>query len=154
MTAIYCASLTHACYIVLFCHGSTEQDHAQETDQSSDSFTINDVLGINDRHYFNIFSMDARHQTIFSILNQQIKLHMWLQCKKEDPFQASFYILQTKTCLPVLIMSSIVRKPDFCLGENKGSHQLRSNCEADQSLCFRYADSTIPLLSKSKISRL
>ena len=45
-------------------------------------------------------------------------------------------------------------KPDFCLGENKGADQLRSHCEADQRLCFRYNDSTIPLLSKSKISSL
>ena len=32
--------------------------------------------------------------------------------------------------------------------------QRRSNCEADQHLCFRYMDSKIPLLSKSKISSL
>ena len=31
-------------------------------------------------------------------------------------------------------------------------HQLRSNCEADQRLCFRYSDSTNPLLLKSEIS--
>ena len=55
--AIYYASLTHACYIVLFCHGSTEEDQAQETDQSSDGFTINDMVDINDQHDFNIFSM-------------------------------------------------------------------------------------------------
>ena len=42
-----------------------------------------------------------------------------------------------------------MRKPDFCLGENKGADQLR---EADQRLCFRYSDSTIPLLLKSEIS--
>ena len=41
-----------------------------------------------------------------------------------------------------------MRKPTICIGENKGVHQLVSNCEADQSLCFRYMDSTIPLLSK------
>ena len=46
-------------------------------------------------------------------------------------------------------MSHIVRKPDFCLGENKGADQLRGNREADQRLCFRYSDSTIPLLLKS-----
>ena len=45
-------------------------------------------------------------------------------------------------------------KPTNCICENKGADQLRSNCEADQRLCFRYADSTIPLLSKSKFSRL
>ena len=42
----------------------------------------------------------------------------------------------------------------FGLGENKGADQLRSNCESDQRLCFCYTDSTIPLLSKSKISTL
>ena len=44
-----------------------------------------------------------------------------------------------------------MRKPTICIGENKGADQLRSKCEADQRLCFRYSDSTIPLLSKSKI---
>ena len=42
-------------------------------------------------------------------------------------------------------MSLITRKPDFCLCENKGADQLRSNCEADQRLCFRYSVNTISL---------
>ena len=45
-------------------------------------------------------------------------------------------------------------KPDFCICENKDADQLRGNREADQRLCSRYMDSTIPLLSKSEISRL
>ena len=49
-------------------------------------------------------------------------------------------------------MSRVVRKPDFCICENKDADQLRGNHEADQRLCFRYTDSLIPLLSKSKIS--
>ena len=51
-------------------------------------------------------------------------------------------------------MSRDVRKPDFCICENKDADQLRGNREADQRLCFRYTDSTIPLLPKSKISSL
>ena len=47
-------------------------------------------------------------------------------------------------------MVAATRKPDFRLCENKGADQLRSNCEADQRLCFRYTDSTIPFLLKSK----
>ena len=43
-------------------------------------------------------------------------------------------------------------KPTFRIGENKGADQLHRNCEANQRLCFRYMDSTIPLLLKSKIS--
>ena len=38
-----------------------------------------------------------------------------------------------------------MRKPAFCIYENKG---------ADQHLCFNYIDSAIPLLSKFKISSL
>ena len=49
-------------------------------------------------------------------------------------------------------MSLVMRKPDFCLCENKDADQLRGNREADQRLCFRYLDSTIPLLYKSEIS--
>ena len=39
-----------------------------------------------------------------------------------------------------------MRKPAFCICENKDADQLRGNREADQRLCFRYTDSTIPLL--------
>ena len=41
----------------------------------------------------------------------------------------------------------------FCI-ITKGADQLRSNCEADQRICFHYMDSTISRLSKSKISSL
>ena len=51
-------------------------------------------------------------------------------------------------------MSRAVRKPDFCICKNKDADQLRGNREADQRLCFRYTDSTIPLLSKSEILSL
>ena len=49
-------------------------------------------------------------------------------------------------------MSLVVRKPAICICENKDADQLRGNREADQRLCFRYTDSTIPLLPKSEIS--
>ena len=49
-------------------------------------------------------------------------------------------------------MSHPMGKPTICIGENKVADQLRGNREADQRLCFRYKDSTITLLSKSKIS--
>ena len=47
-----------------------------------------------------------------------------------------------------------MRKPAFCIWEKKDEDQLRGNREADQRLCFRYIDSTTPLLPKHKISRL
>ena len=53
-----------------------------------------------------------------------------------------------------LYLSRVMRKPMFCECENKDADQLCGNREADQHLCFRYIDSTIPLLSKSEISSL
>ena len=43
-------------------------------------------------------------------------------------------------------------KPTICICENKDADQLRGNREADQRLCFRYSDSTIPPLLNSEIS--
>ena len=53
-----------------------------------------------------------------------------------------------------LKMSLVMRKPAFCIYENKDADQLRGNREADQRLCFCYTDSPIPLLPKSEISSL
>ena len=47
-----------------------------------------------------------------------------------------------------------MRKPAFSICENKDADQLRGNREADQRLCFRDTDRTIPLLPKYKISSL
>ena len=45
-----------------------------------------------------------------------------------------------------------MRKPAFCIKQNKDEDQLRGNREADQRHCFHYKNSTIPLLFKSEIS--
>ena len=52
-----------------------------------------------------------------------------------------------------------MRKPAFCICENKDADRLRSNCSAVQRLCFHYMDihykgSTIPLLPKTQISSI
>ena len=47
-----------------------------------------------------------------------------------------------------------MRKLAFCICENKDTDRVCSNREADQRLCFRYIDSTIPLLPKSEISSI
>ena len=53
-----------------------------------------------------------------------------------------------------ICQSLVMRKPVFCICEDKDADQLRGNREADQRLCFCYTDSTIPLLPKFKISSL
>ena len=69
------------------------------------------------------------------------------------------YTVMSLTCYPdeviaELEMSRLMGKPTICICENKGADQLRGYREADQRLCFRYSDSTIPLLLKSEISSL
>ena len=51
-------------------------------------------------------------------------------------------------------LSRPMGKPTICIGVNKGADQLRGNREADQRLCFRYTDSTIPLLPKQNFKLL
>ena len=51
-------------------------------------------------------------------------------------------------------MSCVMRKPTFSICKNKDAGQLRSHRKADQRLCFRYTDNTIPLLPKSEISSI
>ena len=74
-------------------------------------------------------------------------------------FLPCFVILSTCIWLPLSVnvdgyMSRVMRKPAFCICENKDADQLRGNREADQRLGFRYMDRTIPLLPKSDISSL
>ena len=45
-----------------------------------------------------------------------------------------------------------MRKPVFCICENKGADQLRGNHAADHRLCFCYIDSIIPHFSESEIN--
>ena len=47
-------------------------------------------------------------------------------------------------------MSGDVRKPDFCIYENKEADQLCCNWEDDQHLCFCYLDSTLPIFLNPK----
>ena len=41
-----------------------------------------------------------------------------------------------------------MRKQTSYIRESKDADQRRSNCEANQRLCFRYKDCTIPQYSK------
>ena len=66
------------------------------------------------------------------------------------------YFLIAFNCLSIILkyLSLVMRKPDFCICENKDADQLRGNLEADQCLCFFYTHSTIPLLPNYEITSL
>ena len=70
------------------------------------------------------------------------------------PFTPHGHELLARDVHNVVKMSRVVRKPAFCICENKGADQLRGNREADQRLCFRFTDSTIPLLPIYEISSI
>ena len=63
-------------------------------------------------------------------------------------------VILPQILLVLQYLSRVMRKPTFCICENKDADQLHGKREADQRLCFRYTDSTIHLLSKSEISSL
>ena len=82
---------------------------------------------------------------------------IWFVCVTNDNVQNFFYPFSTtflscrhkKTiCLHRIVgiiniscqnnMGRRMGKPTICIGENKGTDQLCSYCEADQRLCFRY----------------
>ena len=65
-----------------------------------------------------------------------------------------FLIIMRFVIMFIYYLSLVMRKPDFCICENKDADQLCGNREADQRLCFRYTDSSILLLHKSEISSL
>ena len=52
----------------------------------------------------------------------------------------------------ITLKNHSIRKSTICICENnKGADQLRGNRENDLRLCFRYTDSTIPLLLNFKL---
>ena len=79
--------------------------------------------------------------------------HQFKQTNKQSI--SVHFPIQTMGSLPLCLGEHLSRpmgKPTICICENKDADQLRSKCEADQRLCFRYTDSTIPPLLNSKIS--
>ena len=65
-----------------------------------------------------------------------------------------YYQVWCQVCVGPLHLSRVVRKTEFCISQNEDADQLRGNRKADQRLCFRFIDTTIPVLSESKISSL
>ena len=53
----------------------------------------------------------------------------------------AYLIILTGQSLVSSPLSRVMRKPTFCICENKDADQLCCNREADQRLCFRYIDS-------------
>ena len=80
---------------------------------------------------FMLGEMDSQFLKGIVMVDESLKVCCW--------FDSRFELPQEKTTT-------------ICICETKGADQLRSYCEADQCLCFRHTDSTLPLLLKSKIS--
>ena len=67
-------------------------------------------------------------------------------------FVAGILLVVTFTGSPYFLYEPRRDKKAFCICKNKDADQLRGNREADQRLCLRYIDNTIPLLPKYEIS--
>ena len=117
---------------------------SDDGDISSTDFTSTSTVGLKTRYYaqFYVFKFYDSSNVFFKCSVLVCPSDGSANCAVSS---VSCYILQ---------LSLVTRNTDFCICENKDSDQLRSNCAADQRLCFHYMDSTIPLLSKSEISSL
>ena len=63
-----------------------------------------------------------------------------IRCTYRRPVFYRFIIVCCFFLLDYFFPHNMIRrmvKPTICIGENKGADQLRSNCKADQRLCFR-----------------
>ena len=111
-------------------------------------------LGI-DQYYGELTCLAERQNTVPPEGIEPGTSGFGVQCSTIRPSN-SLTVTDFQVCrkLPKNKVSLRMGTPTMCIGENKDADQLRSNCEADQRLCFRYTDSTIPLLSKSKVSIL
>ena len=89
---------------------------------------------------------------IFKILVRTLIHNLGISGHQELDFSITFKV---KCILRIInaYMSRLMGKPTICIGEYKDADQLRGDREADQHLCFRYSESTVPLLLKSEISR-
>ena len=103
-----------------------------------------------------VIHMTVATITLLISMTGIVSLQLWLYFILSIlcDFNWSHFILMKFSEYGAFYMSRVVRKPAFCIGENKDADQLRGNREADQRLCFRYIGSTIPLLPKFEISSL
>ena len=97
------------------------------------------------RYLSNIVSSDVKN--IITHIRTRVVLH---SCN----FAKLWFPLPLGAWDGLRYLSLVMRKPAFCICENKDADQLRGNREADQRLIFRYTGSTIPLLSIYEISSL
>ena len=79
--------------------------------------------------------MDKKYGSAFFSYGTQFKSYRWH--KKVRPVPKNMHNYHQ--------MSLVMRKPAFCICKNK---------DADQRLCLRFSESTIPLLPKYEISSL
>ena len=101
-------------------------------------------------HYFfffflllNIEAIPTSNHKVNKLLLADIKILRFFHMKN-----VSFFSF--KNCY----MSCVVRKPAFCICENKDADQLRGNYEACQRLCFHNIDNISPLLPIKTSSHL
>ena len=104
-------------------------------------------------YLFVFFQFKLNTRLMIILLCYMLYLHSQFQVCS-SVFTQNYFTMQPFWDHVLFYMSLVMRKPDFCICKNKDADQLRGNREADQRLCFRYMDSTIPLLSKSEISSL
>ena len=71
------------------------------------------------------------------LIKKRFRLHMFIEDLLDMKIICTANI---KLLVRVVHVSRVVRKPTYCICENKGADPLCSNCAADQGLCFLSID--------------
>ena len=118
---------------------------------------MNDLLPFSDSFINN----GTQSNEILNIIKVACSIFFTSVFRDNTGFYPKYMIANFRICLRkftkvhlAVEMIRGVRKPTFCICENKDADQLLGNREADRRLCFRYIDSIIPLLPKSEIPSL
>ena len=96
-----------------------------------------------------IYHTQLTHRGVYLLYYNELELHKTWGVYFISTNFPTCICLQVYSSGPItpVYLSLVMRKPDFCICENKDADQLRGNREADQRLCFRYIEITIPPLS-------
>ena len=98
---------------------------------------MNELLPFSDSFVNN----ETQSNEILNIIKVASSIFFTSVFRDNTGFYPKYMIANFRICLRKFTMIRGVRKPTFCVCENKDADQLRGNREADRHLCFRYIDS-------------
>ena len=135
--------------------GSTAQFVSDLPKTPDDRFSRNEAQFMEDEKSHNLTSLLFCLCVLNELLRDKFNTLGFTPSEDSDQYGHRYRLISLCCALigwlrTLAYLSLVVRKLAFCICKNKDADQLCDDREADQRLCFRYTDSTIPLLANPK----